>query len=168
MRATVLLVTWDLVAEDPNMRFLFITRDEPALILDIARQKNIDASRIIVQSGARKDMPALISLSDYALFFIKPAYSKKASSPTKQAEIMRLGIPLICNDQIGDTSYVVERYKAGVVLKEFNDNSYQEAIAKLLNTSFDIPAIQEGAMDFFNLDTGVERYEQVYRSVLKN
>lgn len=153
---------------DSKMRFLFITRDEPSVIIEMARQKNIDPARIIVQSGARNDMPALISLSDYAIFFIKPAYSKKASSPTKQAEIMRLGIPLVCNDLIGDTSYIVEKYRAGVVLKDFNTESYQNAIAKLTETSFDIPAIQKGAMDCFNLETGVERYDKVYQKVLKN
>ena len=153
---------------EPKMRFLFITRDEPDLIRNMARQKNIDPEKIIVQSGSRDEMPALILLSDYALFFIKPAYSKKASSPTKQAEIMRLGIPLICNDQIGDTSYVVDKYKAGVVLKEFSTESYRSAITKLTETSFDIPTIQQGAMNFFNLQTGVECYDKVYRKVLAN
>lgn len=157
-----------LLESEPKMRFLFITRDNPALILDMAIQKNIDAGKIIVHSGARKDMPALISLSNFALFFIKPAYSKKASSPTKQAEIMRLGIPLICNDDVGDTSFVVEKYKAGIVVKKFSTESYRAAISKLIETSFDPEAIQQGAIEFFNLETGVERYGTVYRDVLAN
>ena len=156
-----------LLDTEPKMRFLFITRDEPALVIEMARRKSIDPDRIIVYSGARNDMPALISLSDFAIFFIKPAYSKKASSPTKQAEIMRLGIPLICNDLIGDTSYVVNYYKAGIVLKEFNETSYREAINKLGSTKFDIPAIQDGAINFFNLETGIERYHKVYEEVLE-
>lgn len=157
-----------LLESEPKMRFLFITRDEPALIINKARQKNIDPAKIIVHSGSRDDMPALISLSDYAIFFIKPAYSKKASSPTKQAEIMRLGIPLICNDLIGDTSYVVNRYQAGVVLKEFDTLSYREAIGSLAETSFNIQAIQQGAIDFYNLETGIDRYDKVYRDLLPN
>jgi len=157
-----------LLETDPKMRFLFITRDEPGLILDMASQKNIDLAKIIVHSGSREDMPALISLSDYAIFFIKPAYSKKASSPTKQAEIMRLGIPLICNDLIGDSSYVVNKYKAGVVLKEFNTLSYKKAISSLAEITFNIGAIQQGAVDFYNLETGIERYDQVYRNLLPN
>lgn len=152
---------------DPKMRFLFITRDEPAVIMEMARQKDIDPDKIIIHSGTRNDMPALISLSDYSLFFIKPAYSKKASSPTKQAEIMRLGIPLICNDLIGDTSYVVNNYNAGIVLKEFNDAAYREAISKLTNTIFDTQAIQDGAIDFFDLEMGIERYHKVYEEVLE-
>ncbi len=157
-----------LLDTEPRMRFLFITRDDSALILEMARQKNIDPERLIIQGGARNDMPALISLSDFAIFFIKPAYSKKASSPTKQAEIMRLGIPLICNDLIGDTSYVVEKYKAGVVIREFSTPSYRSVISKLLGSLFNIPAIQEGAKEFFDLDTGIDRYDKIYKAVLKN
>lgn len=157
-----------LLETQPKMRFLFITRDEPALIMEMARQKNIDPARIIIYSASRTDMPALISLSNYAIFFIKPAYSKKASSPTKQAEIMRLGIPLICNDLIGDTSYVVNHYNAGIILKKFNEAAYREAISKLVITKFDTEAIREGAMDFFNLETGIERYDKVYKEVLEN
>ena len=155
-----------LLGTDPKMRFLFITRDEPDIILEMAKKKNIDPDRIIIHSGARNDMPALISLSDYAIFFIKPAYSKKASSPTKQAEIMRLGIPIICNDLIGDTSHVIHKYKAGVVLENFNTQSYREAIRNLTENSFDVLTIQQGAVDFFNLETGVSRYDKVYRRAL--
>lgn len=157
-----------LLESDPQMRFLFITRDEPAIIINKARQKNIEPEKIIVHSGSRDNMPALISLSDYAIFFIKPAYSKKASSPTKQAEIMRLGIPLICNDLIGDTSYVINKYNAGIVLKEFSSRSYREAIIRLSETSFDIDTIQKGAFDFYNLETGIDRYDRVYRDLLSN
>jgi len=155
-----------LLGTDPKMRFLFITRDEPDIILEMAKKKNIDPDKIIIHSGARNDMPALISLSDYAIFFIKPAYSKKASSPTKQAEIMRLGIPIICNDLIGDTSHVIHKYKAGVVLKNFNTQSYRDAIRNLTENSFDVLTIQQGAVDFFNLETGVSRYDKVYRRAL--
>lgn len=157
-----------LLETTPKMRFLFITRDEPSEILDMARKKDIDLSKIRIQSGSRKDMPALISLSDYGIFFIKPAYSKKASSPTKQAEIMRLGIPLICNDLIGDTTYVINRYRAGVVLKEFSDQSYRETISKLSETSFDLKEIQKGAMDYYDLEKGIDSYDKVYRSLIFN
>jgi glycosyltransferase involved in cell wall biosynthesis len=154
-----------LLEQDTKMRFLFITRDDPAIIMDMAMQKKIDPSKIIVQSGSRNDMPALISLSDYAIFFIKPAYSKIASSPTKQAEIMRLGIPLICNDLIGDTSHVVTKYNAGIVLKEFNNSGYMDAVNRLNSTSFDILAIQRGAIECYDLELGIARYDQVYRDI---
>jgi len=41
-------------------------------------------------------------LSNASLFFIKPVWSKKASSPTKLAELMGLGIPVFSNSGVGD------------------------------------------------------------------
>jgi hypothetical protein len=52
-----------------------------------------------------------ISLFDTSIFFIRPTYSKKASSPTKQGEIMAMGIPLICNYGVGDTDEIVKKCK---------------------------------------------------------
>lgn len=171
------LGTWYMVEEmldffkvrlecDSDVRFLFITLDDAGSILEMAKQRGIDPEKIIIHAGKRNDMPALISLSDYAIFFIKPAYSKMASSPTKQAEIMRLGIPIICNDRIGDTSYVLNKYKAGIVINEFNSISYQNAIGKMTTTIFDIEGIRQGALDFYNLETGIERYHRVYSDLL--
>lgn len=153
---------------DPGLVFLFITRDDPALILRLAAQKNISTDKIFIKAGSRSEMPLLISLSDYSIFFILPAYSKMASSPTKQAEIMRLGIPLICNDRIGDTSYVLNKYKAGIVISEFNTVSYRDAVRKITTTVFNAERIRQGALDFYNLETGIERYHRVYSDLLSN
>ena len=173
------LGTWYMVEEmldffriqlqsDTDIRFLFITLDRAENILEMVKIKGIDPEKIIIYAGSRNDMPALISLSDYAIFFIIPAYSKMASSPTKQAEIMRLGIPLICNDRIGDTSYVVDKYNAGIIIREFNTASYRNAIETLTKTVFDKKGIRQGALEFYNLETGIERYRQVYSEILSN
>lgn len=150
----------------PHARFLFITPDDPIKITERATHYDIDHSKIVTIKGSRKDMPALISLSDYSIFFIKPAYSKKASSPTKQGEIMRLGIPIICNDKVGDTSFIINKYHAGIILTSFNDKAYKMAVSKLLDTQFTREKIIEGAFDIYNLQTGIRQYENIYKSLL--
>ncbi|MGZ3871330.1 MAG: glycosyltransferase [Mucilaginibacter sp.] len=149
-----------------HARFLFITTDEPAKIAEKAKQYGIGPARIVVVKGSRKNMPVLISLSNYSIFFIKPVYSKKASSPTKQGEIMRLGIPIICNDKVGDTSFIINKYKAGIILTSFGEESYNEGVRKLLSIQFDNKNIINGAFDFYNLQTGIIKYENIYNSLL--
>jgi hypothetical protein len=72
-----------------------------------AEAKGIDAKDILVEPATRQQVPLFLSLSNWSIFFIKDAYSKKASSPTKQGEIMAMGIPIVCND-IGDTGKIVK------------------------------------------------------------
>lgn len=67
-----------------------------------AEKMGTPCSYLVQIAAKRKDVPVLISLMVASVFFILPAYSKKASSPTKQGELMAMGIPVICNDNIGD------------------------------------------------------------------
>lgn len=152
--------------EDDRLLFLFVTPDDASGILNSAQQKNIPAEKIIIKKAQRKDMPLYIAVSDVQVFFIKPAYSKKASSPTKQGEIMAMGKPVVCNAGVGDTDYVVNQYGSGILVKRFSDKDYQEAINQLNEIRFDPAAIQAGAADFFSLEEGVQCYADVYKKIL--
>jgi glycosyltransferase involved in cell wall biosynthesis len=149
-----------------NSIFLFVTKDDKEPIRKVFENKNIPVTSLRIISAERDQVPLFISISDYSIFFIKPAYSKKASSPTKQAEIMAMGIPVICNDSVGDTSMVVEKYNAGIVIKQFSNEAYCNDIQNLTTTSFDKVAIRQGAKEFFSLDTGVEKYSSVYEKIM--
>ena len=61
-------------------------------------------------------------------FLLNQLFQKKASSPTKQGEIMAMGIPVICNDNVGDTSVVVKRFNSGLVVTEFSNSGFQKNI----------------------------------------
>lgn len=151
---------------EPSAKFLFITHDNPVGIKTAAVQKGIDEADILVQPASRQEVPSLLALSNWSIFFIKNAYSKKASSPTKQGEIMAMGIPLICNN-IGDTGRIVEESKTGIVLKELSDRAYDEAVQQLPQLSAIDPAqIRNAAYRYYDLMRGVEKYKEVYKGLL--
>jgi glycosyltransferase involved in cell wall biosynthesis len=105
-------------------------------------------------------------LSSVSLFFIRPVFSKKASSPTKQAEIMSMGIPLICNSGVGDTDLIFADDSAGVVLDGFSEMEFDKAIEKidsLLQLNPD--RIRQKAVKLFNLQDGVDIYDTIYRKI---
>ncbi len=147
--------------------FLFITNEPPSLILEKATELNIPTKNIKVVAAKRDEVPTLLSLSTYSIFFIKPAFSKKASSPVKQGEIMALGIPIICNDSIGDTSEIVEKYKSGLVIDSFEMDSFDNKIREMNQLKFDSTNIINGAQNYFSLQSGVEKYSEVYRAILE-
>ena len=92
----------------PAAYFFLITGDQHELIRQKAAEKNIEPGKIIIRTATRKEVPASISISTHSVFFIRPTYSKISSSPTKQAELMAMGIPVITNSGIGDTSEIIE------------------------------------------------------------
>lgn len=153
--------------KDKNARMLFVTTEPKSMVLDAAIRLGIDANDIVVTPAARKEVPLYISLMQYSIFFIKPCFSKMASSPTKQGEIMAMGIPVLCNTGVGDTEYVVNKYNSGVALSDFTTAGYEAAISKLTTTQYNSSTIRDGAIDFYSLAKGVAAYEGVYRQLLK-
>ncbi len=147
-------------------KFLFITPDLPDTILTAVQLKGLDPLDFPIIKGERAFIPTLLSLCVASVFFIKPAYSKKASSPTKQGELMSMGIPVICNANVGDTDFVVNTYQSGVVIDDFTEASYAK-VAQHFNDllQLDKATIEAGAEDFYALKKGVLLYNEVYTEV---
>jgi glycosyltransferase involved in cell wall biosynthesis len=157
----------ELLSDNPKAKFLFVTAEPADTIYQKARSRNIGEESIIVRRAERKEVPAYISISTASIFFIKPAYSKKASSPTKQGELMSMGLPVICNSGVGDTDYVVDKYKSGWLVDDFQKKSYQEVLKLITSENQPDPrAIRQGALNFFSLEQGIKNYSEVYESVL--
>lgn len=146
-----------------NAKFLFVTGENPAFIQEEAIKKQLDPNDIIITSVLHDQVPIHISLFDQSIFFIRPSYSKKASSPTKQGEIMAMGIPLICNSGVGDTDEIVLKYNSGKIISAFNDENYIKAIEE--NDHFNSQEISNGAKDYFSLEEGVKSYLEVYKKI---
>ena len=156
------------LTKHPDAIFLFITHEPFLNITEKATARNIPVENLRHIAARRNEVPVALSLSHTALFFIRPTFSKKASSPTKQGEIMGMGIPLICNAGIGDTDHVVERYGSGFSIDVTNSASMQQAVdnydelGKIPKTK-----IMQGATEFYSLVSGVNKYLNVYKNLIE-
>ncbi|MFN4812533.1 MAG: glycosyltransferase [Bacteroidia bacterium] len=153
----------------PHLKFLIITADDQQIAMQAAEEKKLNATQIIVIKAEREEVPYLIALSHFSMFFIKPAYSKMASSPTKLAEILGMGVPVLCNANVGDVESIVLDGSAGVVIKSFNRESYQEGIDKILKM---LPAkkqqIATYAQKYASLEDGINTYKLIYDKISSN
>ncbi len=150
----------------PDVKFLFITKDSREQIISKAVSRGINENDILVQPANRNEVPLYLSVSDWSIFFIKDVYSKKASSPTKQGEIMGMGIPLICND-IGDTGSIVTESEAGILVNDFSLATYEKVAGKLENLLQHNKEISRAsAYKYYDLQNGVASYKKVYRQLI--
>lgn len=151
----------------PEAVLLFITHEKEKFIRRKASEAGVTHSAIRVIKASRRQVPLLLSLGDASLFFIKPVFSKKASSPTKQGEIMSMGIPLICNTGVGDTEEIVKTYGCGLLVDVEKVESYDRAVAHF-SSLLTIPPeeITHSARECFSLDSGVDKYATVYKHLL--
>jgi len=107
-----------------------------------------------------------LGASDVMLSFIKPAYSKMASSPTKLAEAFAMGIPVISNSGVGDVALITEALDAGAIV----DLSNEANIAQTADDLHQIIAkggitLRNRARERFGLEVASSLYKDVYRSL---
>lgn len=152
-----------------DVHMLFITRDwkEEHEALVLSMELGDLRSRIHVQSASRDQVPALLGVSDIMLSFIKPAYSKMASSPTKLAEAFALGIPVVSNVGVGDVDKITRELEAGAVI-DLNDKQSFEYVVEALDQ---IRAkggvkLRERARIYFGLEVAEQSYRQIYAELV--
>jgi glycosyltransferase involved in cell wall biosynthesis len=155
-----------LLLKHPEFVLLILTKDEKKIVIDEAMDAGISTDNIFVTYAPREQVPAYLAISDCSIFFIRPSFSKTASSPTKHAELMGMGVPVICND-IGDTGHIIEATKTGIVVKAFTDHDYDSTVDRLRDL-LEIPReiIRKAAFDYFDLEKGAENYAALYSKIL--
>ena len=151
----------------PEGKFLFLTPEPKEVILEKAANKNIDPDRLIIRFAQREKVRYYMSASDLSVFFIKQCYSKISSSPTKQGEILAMGIPVITNSGIGDVEAIVKDRHNGIVIPDFTPSSFGKAVDHIDELlTLDPETIRKEALPYYDLKEGVNKYLQVYRKIL--
>lgn len=154
-----------ILKKEPHAVFLILTVSPLVELKRLLNEKEIE-SKVIVTSSSYKDVPKYMSLMDIALYFIKPGNSGKAVSPTKQAEFLSMGIPVITNAGIGDSKELIEKDQLGLVIDEFSEVHYAkvaDGICKL--SEFSVKEIVKIAEKKLSLDSGIRTYRALYKSI---
>ena len=116
----------------------------------------------------RHEVPLYVKASDINISFIQPVYSKLSSSPTKLAEVLAMGIPIIVNSGVGDVKSIVEKSNGGIVISEFNRENYckvRDAIPALLQK--DPAVVRKNVEQLFSLNQGINLYADAYNKIWK-
>lgn len=150
--------------KDEFAHFLFITSEPKNTIVNSAEKLGISIDDITVISVAPSKVPTFIRLFDFSLFFIRPTFSKMASSPIKQGELMAAGIPIVCNSGVGDTDSILQNYQAGILVDLGNLDPFIEPIDPRI--FFNQTNALKGAQEYFGLKNGINSYLKTYRKVL--
>tara|TARA_Y100001970_G_scaffold291929_1_gene431080 strand:+ start:1040 stop:2248 length:1209 start_codon:yes stop_codon:yes gene_type:complete len=145
-----------------NLNFLIITNDidEKLKKLTIKKNKN-NINKIIIINTKRKELPKLLGCADVTISFIKPYFSKIASSPTKYAESLAMGIPVISNNGVGDIDEITKKLNAGQLIDPYNFKTFsKKSFEKIINLGGDNLRLKSKKM--LSLDFAISEYKKVY------
>lgn len=157
--------------QNPNTFALILTQSKPEMIQPSLEKYGYTEKDFFIQKVSPKEIPEYLSAADIAVSFIKPSYSKLASSPTKNAEYLACGLPMIANSNVGDTKEFTEDDKVGYVIDDFNGESYLKALTEIdkMLTDKDLAnRCKQSAKKRFDLtEIGGKRYLDLYSKLLK-
>lgn len=152
-------------ARRPDLRFLFLNRDEHALIRAAWNAAGLPADLLEIQSADPAEVPKQLGRADVGIALMRMVPSKIGSSPIKIAEYLACGLPVITNAGLGDTEELIRTANAGHVLDAFDRASISLAASALLDLLVDGSARQRAralAERVFDARGGAATYDRVY------
>jgi len=159
---------YKLLKEKRDYIFLILTKEDPALVENEAKKAGINTNDLRITYSSRSELPLYLSLCTSSIFFIRNSFSKIASSPTKLGELMGMGIPVICNS-IGDTEYIIKKTGAGLLVNAFDDETMSNQLLNMdILESMSKNEIRKGAFEFFDLQSGIVKYNELYNRIFAN
>ncbi len=153
-----------------NVKFLILTQSDSSIVTKFIKDKHIDGDLIEVRNEAYNRVPQYLEISNISLFFIRPTFSKKVSCPTKFAESLSMGIPVITNSGIGDLDYFINKYSVGTIITNFQKENYEKALMEISEMLEKKDELQKRCRDLgekeFSMSSGVNKYKELYRSII--
>ena len=151
----------------PNSKFLLITPNTADEVYAYTDRYNIARNDIVVRFAQRNEVSLFLDATDLGIFFIKPSYSKKSSSPTKMGEMLAKGIPIIANSNVGDVEQLINQYNFGFVFNELNEQSFRDNMDSVLEqTNLDAEQLRERAAGYYALERAEGQYLEIYKKIL--
>lgn len=153
---------------DPDLRLLLLNRHEHGRIASALHAKGLGAPEVSLLEADFADMPRHLGSAFAGFYFITPSYSKLASSPTKLAEYLAAGLPVIVSAGIGDSADMVLEHGVGVVVDAFEAGQYRRKWTEFIRVVDADPTIKDRCRDvaarWLSLEYGAVQYRHVYEA----
>lgn len=156
--------------QDPKTFSLILTQSPPEMMSKRLRDLGIADKDYLIRKVLPAEVPRYLRAADFSLSFIKPCFSKLGSSPTKIAEVLASGLPIVSNSEIGDLDAMIEGDRVGTIVREFNEAAYLQALSAvdaLCQDESTAARCRASAVNRFDLATvGGPRYLRLYNRLM--
>lgn len=158
-----------------DARFLVVTQGSHDIVRKALQHASVDLQRVEITTASFTDVPSQIARMDAGLFFIRPAWSKRASCPTRMGEFLACGKPCLTNGGVGDVAEDLHETGTGIALPPEGDygvdltnlNAALETIFAMTDQPDIVERCRDAAEARFSLSAGVAEYDRIYRHLAK-
>lgn len=156
-----------LMRADPTIVLELVTRDSRDVILSALQPSRSLAKRLSIRAARPSDMPAIVQSHTASVMFFEGGLSKLGSCPTRMAEALACGRPVVTNAGCGDVAEILGSRNIGILAHGSDLLSMDECVSALLSLLRD-PALSQrcrsAAEEFFSLKLGTDMLKSIYSS----
>lgn len=157
--------------QDPATFSMILTQSPRQMVIDRLSSRGIEPESFSIAQVTPSEVPRFLKAADIAISFIKPCYSKQSSSPTKIAEYLASGLPIVCNAGVGDLDGLIEENRVGALIREFTPVAYLQALNEIDEMRGDETLADRlrsvARREFDLIDVGRTRYRRLYERLMK-
>ena len=155
---------------DTDARFEIVTRDDADRVRVALDPMNKFGDRLTIGPRPSEEMPTAVRGHDLTvMFYAGGEVSELGRSPTRMAEVLGCGLPVVANEGVGDVADIIRRYNVGVVVKDGSQAAMMAALDELkaLRSDPNLPSrCLKAAEEVFSLQAGTEAYRKLYAKIL--
>jgi|ERR1043166_3854835 glycosyltransferase involved in cell wall biosynthesis len=153
----------------PNAFFLWLTNGNREIVDRAMARSGIQTNDYVVCAVSSHEVASYLNAADIGIAFYKRGISRLGTSPVKVSEYLSCALPVIVNAGIGDTDELLKGRNVGVVVPDFTQRHYAEAVDSIVELTTNGAELRQrtraAAEKLFDLDAGVTRYASLYEEV---
>lgn len=146
--------------------FVLTTRDDPGGVrAAVDPDGRLGARLEIAPAASDRVQEVLQRQTASVMFYAGGEVSELGRSPTRMAEILGCGLPVVANAGVGDVARIIRDHRVGVLVEGPSDAAMQQALSELdaLLREPDLALrCRKAAEDVFSLKVGTEKYVRLY------
>ena len=151
-----------------NLNLKIFTKKDPKYISELLAENHVYGVDLDIRFVTRDRLPGEIAKFDVLAFCLKENFSIKASMPTKIAEVLACGKPIICNAFNKDIEKLIDNNSIGLIynfVDIFSKTDYKKLISLLENEDTK-KQCEDIAKTFFSLNDGARKYDKMYSQLV--
>jgi len=149
---------------------LWLLNNAPEIARQASREAGLAETDMTVIGVPAAEVPRHLAAADAAVALIRPCFSKRSSSPTKYAEALAVGLPLLISRDVGDGADIEERGGAVALAYPAGAGDMEDAARRMARLMEQPRAhFRALAREMFDVDTvALPAYRRLYERLSRS
>lgn len=157
--------------KDPELSFELTTRDDPVVVRAAVDPAGMLGSRLVISASPSGQVHEVLQRQMASvMFYAGGEVSELGRSPTRLAEILGCGVPVVANAGVGDVARIIRDYDVGVLAQGGSKPEMEAAMTALLalQADPDLPArCRKAAEEVFSREKGTAAFAAIYEQIIR-